>query len=148
MRGYGNECQIWWPAGFRSTCFQSFGTDAFASLLSEARKFGTHFCLVNQLIDQLQPSVRAALLGNAGTLIVFRVGTADAELLAPEFYPTRPDAIADQPQFWAWLKRTLGHERIKSSPPIFMAAGRLKIVRAQSRRNFGRPGGSIEGSFH
>ena len=62
--------------------FQNFGTDAFASLLSEARKFATHFCLVNQFTDQLQPPVRSALLGNAGSLIVFRVGSADAELLA------------------------------------------------------------------
>ena len=59
--------------------FQNFGTDAFASLLSEARKFATHFCLVNQFTDQLQPPVRSALLGNAGSLIVFRVGSADAE---------------------------------------------------------------------
>jgi hypothetical protein len=84
--------------------FQSFGTDAFASLLSEARKFATHFCLVNQFTDQLQPSVRSALQGNAGTLIVFRVGSADAELLAPEFYPVRQDEIADQARYWAWLR--------------------------------------------
>ena len=50
--------------------FQSFGTDAFASLLSEARKFAAHFCLANQYIDQLDPSVRAAVLGNAGALLV------------------------------------------------------------------------------
>jgi hypothetical protein len=46
--------------------FQSFGSDAFASLLSEARKFAAHFCLANQYIDQLDPSVRASVLGNAG----------------------------------------------------------------------------------
>jgi hypothetical protein len=127
--------------------FQSFGTDAFASLLSEARKFATHFCLANQFTDQLAPSVRSALLGNAGSLIVFRVGSADAELLAPEFYPLRPDALTDQPEFWAWLRRTLGHEPIKSSPPFFSGARRLGIVRRQSRRNFGRLGAAIERSF-
>ena len=127
--------------------FQSFGTDAFASLLSEARKFATHFCLVNQFTEQLDPTVRSALLGNAGSLIVFRVGSADAELLAPEFFPVRPDAISDQPAFWAWLKRTLGHERIISSPPLFSQAKRLEIVRKQSRRNFGRRIGAIESSF-
>ena len=62
--------------------FQSFGTDAFASLLSEARKFAAHFCLANQYIDQLDPAVRAAVLGNAGALIVFRVSGYDAMLLA------------------------------------------------------------------
>jgi hypothetical protein len=127
--------------------FQNFGTDAFASLLSEARKFATHFCLVNQFTDQLQPPVRSALLGNAGSLIVFRVGSADAELLAPEFYPVRPDEISDQSPFWAWLRRGLGHHCIKVSPGLIPPQGRFEIVRAQSRRNFGRPGSAIEGSF-
>src|SRR5439155_6968604 len=63
--------------------FQSFGTDAFASLLSEARKFAAHFTLANQYIDQLSPDIRAAVLGNAGTLMAFRLSAADAELLAP-----------------------------------------------------------------
>jgi hypothetical protein len=67
--------------------FQCFGTDAFASLLSEARKFAAHFCLANQYIDQLAPSVRTAVLGNAGTLLVFRVSGADADLLTSEFDP-------------------------------------------------------------
>jgi tRNA isopentenyl-2-thiomethyl-A-37 hydroxylase MiaE len=48
--------------------FQNFSTDAFASLLSEARKFKTHFCIANQYLDQVSPSIRAAVLGNAGTL--------------------------------------------------------------------------------
>lgn len=51
--------------------FQNFGTDAFASLLSEARNFAAHFCLANQFIEQLDPAVRAAVLGNAGALILF-----------------------------------------------------------------------------
>ena len=65
--------------------FQTFSSDAFASLLSEARKFATHFCLANQYTDQLSHAVRSAVIGNAGTLVVFRVGSSDAELLAPEF---------------------------------------------------------------
>jgi hypothetical protein len=37
--------------------FQSFSTDAFASLLSEARKFATHFSLANQYTEQLSDNV-------------------------------------------------------------------------------------------
>src|SRR3982074_3656448 len=48
--------------------FQSFGTDAFASLMSEARKYGAYFCLSHQFTDQIAPRVRAAVLGKAGTL--------------------------------------------------------------------------------
>ena len=67
--------------------FQTFSSDAFASLLSEARKFATHFALANQYTDQLPHAVRSAVIGNAGSLVVFRVGSRDAELLAPEFRP-------------------------------------------------------------
>ena len=85
--------------------FQKFSTDAFASLLSEARKFKTHFCLANQYLDQVSPSVRAAVLGNAGTLIAFRVSSNDAELLAPEFHPLPAPELADLSPFTAWLRR-------------------------------------------
>src|SRR6202521_746622 len=76
--------------------FQSFSSDAFASLLSEARKFAAHFCLANQYIDQIAPSVRAAVLGNAGALLVFRVSGADAEILVSEFDPLPPAELVDQ----------------------------------------------------
>jgi len=119
--------------------FQSFATDAFASLLSEARKFGTHFCLANQYTDRLSPDVRAAILGNAGSLMVFRVGAADGELFAPEFHPLPPHELADQPPFTAWLKRVRGPQRnVRLSPPA-TEFNRKHIVCAQSRRHFGRP---------
>jgi len=85
--------------------FQSFSSDTFAALLSEARKFATHFALANQYTDQLQPAVRAAVIGNAGTLVAFRVGSSDSALLAPEFRPIDEGALADQEPFTAWLRR-------------------------------------------
>jgi hypothetical protein len=81
--------------------FQTFSSDAFASLLSAARKFVLHFCLANQYTEQLSHAVRAAVIGNAGTLIAFRVGSRDAELLAPEFRPMEPGGLADQEPFTA-----------------------------------------------
>jgi hypothetical protein len=72
--------------------FQTFSSDAFASLLSEARKFATHFALANQYTDQLPHGIRSAVIGNAGTLVAFRVGSRDAELLAPEFHVGTLDA--------------------------------------------------------
>ena len=59
----------------------------FECLLSESRKFATDFVLANPYTAQKLPQVRAAVLGNAGSLIVFRVGAAEAELLAPKFHP-------------------------------------------------------------
>jgi hypothetical protein len=87
--------------------FQNFSTDAFASLLSEARKFKTHFCLANQYLEQVTSTVRAAVLGNAGTLIAFRISSNDAELLAPKFHPLPAPELADQSPFTAWLRRGL-----------------------------------------
>ena len=88
--------------------FQTFSSDAFASLLSEARKFALHFALANQFADQLSNAVRSAVIGNAGTLIVFRVGGRDAELLAPEFSPMDAGGLTDQQPFTAWLRRGIG----------------------------------------
>lgn len=81
--------------------FQSFSSYAFATLLSEARKFATHFRLVSQFTDQLSHAIRSAVLGNAGSLVAFRVGSRDAELPAPEFHPMEPGALTDQEPFTA-----------------------------------------------
>jgi len=124
--------------------FQTFSSDAFASLLSEARKFATHFCLANQYTDQLSNAVRSAVIGNAGTLIVFRVGSRDAELLAPEFRPMDPAGLADQEPFTAWLRRGIGRDRIFVEPHLYEPLGTANTIREQSRQRFGRSRGVIE----
>ncbi len=65
--------------------FQNFATDAFASILSEARKYRLCLTLSHQYIDQLPLEIRQAVFGNVGTLISFRVGNGDAEVLQKEF---------------------------------------------------------------
>jgi DNA helicase HerA-like ATPase len=124
--------------------FQTFSSDAFASLLSEARKFALHFALANQYTDQLSNAVRAAVIGNAGTLVVFRVGSRDAELLAPEFRPMDPAALADQEPFTAWLRRGIGRDRIFAEPHLYERCGTAKAIREQSRQRFGRSSGVVD----
>jgi DNA helicase HerA-like ATPase len=124
--------------------FQTFSSDAFASLLSEARKFALHFCLANQYTDQLSHAVRSAVIGNAGTLIVFRVGSRDAELLAPEFRPMDPAGLADQEPFTAWLRRGIGRDRIFAEPMLYEPLGTAEAIREQSGQRFGRHRGTIE----
>jgi hypothetical protein len=65
--------------------FQSFGSDSIASILSEARKYRLSLVLSHQYVEQLRPEIRQAVFGNAGSIIAFRVGQADAELLEREF---------------------------------------------------------------
>jgi type IV secretory pathway TraG/TraD family ATPase VirD4 len=68
--------------------FQNFTTLMLANMMSELRKFGVGLVLAHQYFHQLEPDVRHAVLGNAGTLISFRVGPEDAPTLAKEFQPT------------------------------------------------------------
>lgn len=73
--------------------FQNFATDAFANILSEARKYRLDLTLAHQYIDQLDKDrptkvVRDAVFGNVGTMVMFRVGATDAEFLEKEFSPT------------------------------------------------------------
>ncbi len=67
--------------------FQSYTTLSVATMISELRKYGIALTLANQHLAQLDPAIRHAVLGNAGTLISFRVGLEDASLLAKEFEP-------------------------------------------------------------
>jgi hypothetical protein len=124
--------------------FQTFSSDASASLFSEARKFALHFCLANQYTDQLSNAVRSAVIGNAGTLVVFRVGSRDAELMAPEFRPLDPAALSGQEPFTAWLRRGLGQDRIFAEDKSYSSRATAEAIREQSRQRFGRPRAAIE----
>lgn len=68
--------------------FHAFTTLSLAGMLSELRKYGVSLTLAHQYLAQLDPMVREAVLGNVGTIVSFRVGPSDAELLAEEFAPT------------------------------------------------------------
>ena len=75
--------------------FQNFTTDAFATILSEARKYALTLTIGHQYFDQLRPAVRSAVLGNVGSLISFRVGAEDAELMSRELGGMSPEALRD-----------------------------------------------------
>ena len=67
--------------------FQNFATDSFATILSEARKYGLNLTVANQYISQMNETVRDAVFGNVGTMISFRVSADDAPILAKQFEP-------------------------------------------------------------
>lgn len=68
--------------------FQSMMNEAFADILSESRKYKLALTLANQYIEQMEENVRNAVFGNVGSLITFRVGPFDAEVLKTVFEPT------------------------------------------------------------
>ena len=65
--------------------FQSFTTLAVADMISELRKYRLALVLAHQHLHQLEEGVRHAVIGNAGTLISFRLGAEDARLISQEF---------------------------------------------------------------
>lgn len=67
--------------------FQNFATDSFATILSEARKYGLNLTVANQYISQMTETVRDAVFGNVGTMISFRVSADDAPILSKQFEP-------------------------------------------------------------
>lgn len=89
--------------------FQNFATDSFASILSEARKYRLNLILAHQYIGQLvtdvSTRVRDAVFGNVGTMIIFRVGAADAEFLENEFSPELTiEDMVNLPNYAVYLK--------------------------------------------
>lgn len=67
--------------------FQNFVSDSIATMLAEARKYGVGLVLAHQYLAQLPEGVHGAVLGNVGSMVVFRIGSQDARTLEPEFTP-------------------------------------------------------------
>lgn len=67
--------------------FHNFTTQSLVLMLSELRKYRLSLVLAHQYLTQLDFSIRDAVLGNVGTLVIFRIGASDADTLAPEFAP-------------------------------------------------------------
>jgi hypothetical protein len=83
----------------------NFLTLSFADILSEARKYGLNLILSHQYIEQLDEKIRAAIFGNVGTIISFRVGAEDAKYLAREFYPVFTETdLVNLPNYHIYLK--------------------------------------------
>ena len=67
--------------------FQNFTTLSVAGMLSELRKYRVGMVLAHQYMDQVEPPIRNAVLGNAGTIVCFRVGPGDVSVLGRYFSP-------------------------------------------------------------
>ena len=85
--------------------FPTFTTLALANMLSELRKYRVNLILAHQFLTQLDPQLRDAILGNVGTIIAFRLGLADAEILEKEFFPElRAHDLVSLPNHHIYLK--------------------------------------------
>lgn len=121
--------------------FQNFATESFANILSEARKYRLDLTMAHQYMEQLDEKVLAAVIGNVGTMITFRVGSTDAEILAKEFVPTfTEEDLVNLPKYQIYLKLMIDGVASKpfsaiTLPPIASAtASRDKVVRVSRER--------------
>ena len=85
--------------------FHNFTTQSLTFMLSELRKYRLALVLSNQYLTQLTPYIRDAILGNVGTIIVFRIGAVDADFIAMEFAPEfKITDLTNLPNFHIYLK--------------------------------------------
>lgn len=131
--------------------FQSFANESFADILSEARKYKLNLTIAHQYIEQMSEEVRAAVFGNVGTMITFRVGAYDAEVLEKEFAPIfTAEDLVNLGFIQIYLKLMIDGV---SSPP-FSATTLAPIKKPDSsyrdqildssRENFARPRSMVE----
>jgi hypothetical protein len=129
---------------FFLTVDEAHASASFAEMLAEARKYRLNLTLVHQYLDQLDPAIRTAVLGNIGTLITFRTGAEDAVYLAREFYPVFAEAdFVNLPQYHIYLKLLIdgvpsnGFSAV-TLPIIGEKTGNAEQVIALSRMRYGR----------
>jgi hypothetical protein len=131
--------------------FQNFATEAFVTILSEARKYRLSLTLAHQYITQMEEVVRDAVFGNVGTLLCFRVGAADGEFLENEFMPEfELHDLINLPKYNIYLKLMI--DGISSRPfsaqtlppfPKPEKSYREKIIKV-SRERYGTKKGEVE----
>ncbi len=135
--------------------FQSFANRSFADILSEARKYKLALTIAHQYIEQMEEEVRAAVFGNVGTMVTFRVGSFDAEILEKEFAPQfTAEDLVNLGQYQMYLKLMIdGVSSVPFSannmPPIAVPTvnNHDKIIEA-SRRNYSRPRAEVEAAIN
>lgn len=95
--------------------FQTMTTLALANMLAELRKYGVGLTLANQFLEQVAPEIRTAILGNVGTMIVFRLGAADAGKIAKELGPTiDPVDLTFLPNWSFWIRPLVRGEAVEA----------------------------------
>lgn len=130
--------------------FQNFATESFANILSEARKYRLGLILAHQYMEQLEEEVLAAVIGNVGTLLTFRVGSTDSEILAKEFAPTFVEEdLVNLPKFQIYLKLMIDGIASRpfsamTLPSISVATGSENKVIRVSRERYAVPRDQIE----
>ncbi len=131
--------------------FQNFANKSFADILSEARKYKLALTIAHQYIEQMEDEVRAAVFGNVGTMMTFRVGAYDAEVLEKEFAPVfSADDLVNLGKFQLYLKLMIDGVSSQpfsavTMPPVDDPEVNYRDISiAYSRTQYSRPRSEVE----
>ena len=135
--------------------FQNFITESIATILSEARKYRLELIIAHQYMKQLEDNkgkttVRDAVLGNAGTIVSFRIGADDAEILSKEFAPVfGAYDLLNVEQYTAYVKLLIDNTAAKpfnmmTYPPMPGNKELAAAIKELSRLKYGRPREIVE----
>ncbi len=134
--------------------FQNFANKSFADILSEARKYKLALTIAHQYIEQMEDEVRAAVFGNVGTMMTFRVGAYDAEVLEKEFAPVfTADDLVNLGKFQLYLKLMIDGVSSQpfsavTMPPVDDPEVSYRDMSiAYSRTQYSRPRSEVEESI-
>lgn len=122
--------------------YHNFTTDAFNAILSEARKYGLRLTLANQYLAQVPQATTDAVLGNVGSVVVFRVSDADAQVMSRELEKYGPSTLTGLRNHEVAARLLRGRKEAdpligRTYPPLTTdcgAAGRFSKV---SRQKYG-----------
>jgi len=134
--------------------FQNFATESFATILSEARKYGLALTIANQFVEQMEEGTAAAVFGNIGNLLAFQCGARDAEFLSEQFAgKVKTDDLIALPAFNAYVKlngvspdRPFSMETLPP-PHVHPRTQRPQKIQRASRRRYARPADQVEGGI-
>jgi hypothetical protein len=131
--------------------FQNFANESFANILSEARKYNLALTVAHQYVEQMTDEVKAAVFGNVGTMITFRVGATDAEIFEKEFAPVFVmDDLVNLSAYQIYLRLMIDGQGSKPfsahTLPAILAPlhSSAQEVIAHSRRAYGKPMREVE----
>jgi hypothetical protein len=127
--------------------FQNFTTGSFATILSEARKYGLSLTISHQYFRQLDERTAHAVGGNVGTFITFAVGSDDADWLAATMSKSpgqiEPHDITNLPKYTACVRLLINGLpsapfTIRTQPPPPVNEVRRDVVCRQSAHQHAR----------
>ncbi|MBT6690751.1 type IV secretory system conjugative DNA transfer family protein [Candidatus Parcubacteria bacterium] len=134
--------------------FQNVITDSISIILSEARKYKLSLILAHQFIAQLtkggDTSVKDAIFGNVGTIISYRIGVEDAELISKQMAPVVSQYdLVNMPKYTCYIKLLIDNQNPPAFnfQPIYPEKGNFELAKAikdLSRLKYGRERSIVE----